>query len=255
MVRNASGPTPSRSSGTASPGEVARFAAMAGEWWDVDGKFRPLHRMNASRVDFVRTRAAAHFGRDPGVDRPLGGLTCLDIGCGGGLMSEPLCRLGARVTGIDAAAESVRAASHHAQSQGLDIAYRHATPEVLVEEGLDFDLVLNMEVVEHAADSRAFLAAASRLVRPGGAMAASTINRTVKSFALAKLGAEYVLRWLPPGTHDWNRFVRPSELAAGLRPHGVEIVELRGLCYSVLADGWSLGEDMKVNYLAFAVRE
>ena len=241
--------------GTASPDEVARFAAMASEWWDPNGKFRPLHMLNPLRIGFIRDHGAAHFGRDPLDNRPLAGLKVLDIGCGGGLLSEPLCRLGARVTGIDAAEENVKTAAHHARESGLDITYRSVLPEDLAEdlaEDAAFDFVLNMEVIEHVADVARFLEASARLVRPGGAMVLSTINRTLKSLALAKVGAEYVLRWLPAGTHDWRKFVRPSELVRGLEPHGFRVTDLKGMIYNPVSGTWSLGRDMGVNYLVFA---
>ena len=198
---------------------------------------------------------AGRLGRDPLADIPLRGLDVLDIGCGGGLLCEPMRRLGARVTGIDAGQENVRIAGLHARQAGLDIEYRGVLPETLALEGRAFDVVLNMEVVEHVPDLDAFLAACGSLVKPGGVMVAATLNRTLKALALAKFGAEYVLRWLPPGTHDWRKFVRPSELARGLRRHGVEVVELMGVSYSPLADAWTLSRDLDVNYLVFAVKE
>jgi 2-polyprenyl-6-hydroxyphenyl methylase/3-demethylubiquinone-9 3-methyltransferase len=241
--------------GTASAAEVAWFAARAAAWWDPDGPFRPLHRFNPARLAYVRDRLAAHFGRDPEDERPLDGLTVLDIGCGGGLLSEPVTRLGARVTGIDAAEENVRAAAHHAEASGLTVDYRRALPEDLMVEGRTFDAVLNMEVVEHVPDVGRYMAACGALVRPGGAMVVATLNRTLKSLALAKVGAEYVLRWLPPGTHDWRRFVRPSELAAALRANGFSLADLSGMTYHPLTDEWRLGRDLDVNYLALAVKE
>ena len=252
MARNAAPETPS---GTASAEEIARFTALADAWWDPDGEFRPLHRLNPTRISFVREHVARHFGRDGADKRPLEGLELLDIGCGGGLLSEPMRRLGAAVTGIDAGAENLRIAALHAEKCGLDIDYRCVLPETLAAEGRSFDVVLNMEVVEHVADLGAFLDASAALVRPGGVLAASTINRTLKSLALAKVGAEYVLRWLPAGTHDWSKFVKPSELAAGLRRHGVDVRIQKGMAYNPLTDGWSLSRKLDVNYLVFAVKE
>ena len=249
--RNAPGADP----GTASAAEVARFTALADEWWDPKGKFRPLHAINPTRIAFIRDRVAGRLGRDPLGDKPLGGLDILDIGCGGGLLAEPMRRLGARVTGIDAGQENVGIAALHARQAGLDIDYRCVLPEALALEGRAFDVVLNMEVVEHVPDLDAFLAACCGLVKPSGVMVAATLNRTLKSLALAKFGAEYVLRWLPRGTHDWRKFVRPSEFARGLRRHGVEAVELTGVSYSPLADAWTLSRDLDVNYLVFAVKE
>ena len=234
--------------------EVAKFAAMAADWWDPDGKFRPLHRLNPVRLGFIRDRLAGHFGRDPLGESPLAGLAVLDIGCGGGLLAEPLSRLGARVTAIDAAAESIEIAKLHAAESGLEIDYRAATAEALADRGEAFDAVLNMEVVEHVADVAAFMTAAAALVRPGGATVVATLNRTPKSFLLAIVGAEYLLRWLPRGTHDWRRFLRPSELARFLRAAGLEVTEISGLVYNPLSDAWRLSRDTDVNYMIFAVK-
>ncbi len=243
-------------SASVDPDEVAKFAALAGEWWDPAGKFAPLHRLNPARLTFIRDRIAAHTGRDPLAERPLAGLRVLDIGCGGGLLCEPLARLGAQVTGIDAAEQNVVAAAEHAAEARLDIDYRHSTAEAFSESGASFDLVLNMEVVEHVADVTAFLQAAAALVAPGGAMALATLNRTPKSFALAIVGAEYILRWLPRGTHDWRRFLRPSELVASLRAAGLETRELTGVTYNPLTGAWRLApHDLEVNYMVFAVKE
>jgi len=253
MARKAARSNPPRP-GTSSAAEVARFTALAKQWWDPTGKFRPLHAINPTRIAFIRDRVTGRLGRDPLNDSPLRGLDVLDIGCGGGLLCEPMHRLGAHVTGIDAGQENVRIAALHARQAGLDIDYLCALPEALVLDGRVFDVVLNMEVVEHVPDLDAFLAACSNLVKPGGVMVAATLNRTLKSLALAKFGAEYVLRWLPRGTHDWRKFVRPSELARSLRQHGVEVVELTGVSYSPLADAWSLSHDLDVNYLVFAVK-
>ncbi len=264
MADNAS--ESSSHSASVDPDEVAKFAALAGEWWDPAGKFAPLHRLNPARLTFIRDRIAAHAGRDPLAERPLAGLRVLDIGCGGGLLCEPLARLGAQVTGIDAAEENVAAAARHAALSGLDIDYRHDTAEALTAEalaaealspgGARFDLVLNMEVVEHVADVAAFLEASAALVAPGGAMTLATLNRTPKSFALAIVGAEYILRWLPRGTHDWRRFLRPSELVASLRAAGLETRELTGVVYNPLTAAWRLApRDLDVNYMVFAVKE
>ncbi len=236
------------------PAEVAKFTAEAEAWWDPAGQFAPLHRLNPTRIAFVRDRLAAARGRDPLRARPLAGIRLLDIGCGGGLLAEPMTRLGARVTGIDASAASVAAAARHARQSGLAIQYRHAAAEELAAAGERFDAVLNMEVVEHAADRDAFLAASAALLGPGGTMFIATLNRTAKAFLFAILGAEYVLRWLPRGTHDWRKFVRPSELAAALRPHSVEIAELAGVTYGPITDTWRLSNDLDVNYMAVARR-
>lgn len=242
-------------SSTVDAAEVAKFAALADMWWDTEGPFRPLHQLNPVRLRCIRDRAALHFGRDPLAPKPLEGLRILDIGCGGGLLAEPLTRLGARVTGIDATERNIRVASLHAERNALSIDYRHTTAETVLDEGERYDLVLNMEVVEHVADLNAFLAASGGLVRPGGMMIAATLNRTLKSYALAIVGAEYVLRWLPRGTHDWRRFVRPSELAAGLRRAGLRVMTLSGVVYNPLTGAWSLNErDLDVNYIAIAVK-
>ena len=243
-------------SGSIDADELAKFSAMAEAWWDPDGQFKPLHRLNPARLTFIRDRAAAHFGRDPKAPQSLNGLTVLDIGCGGGLLAEPLTRLGAQVTGLDAAGESLQIARQHAADQGLEIDYRQGTAEELAASGTSFDLVLNMEVVEHVADVEGFLAAAGALVRPGGAMVMATLNRTPKAFLLAIVGAEYLLRWLPRGTHDWRRFLRPSEAARALRPAGLEVAEVCGLAYNPLTDAWRLApRDTDVNYMLFAVKD
>ena len=251
MARTAKAKSPERGASSAEADEIARFGAMAESWWDPNGDFRPLHRLNPVRLEFIRDHLARHFHRDPLSVKPFEGLSVLDIGCGGGLLCEPMTRLGGRVTGIDASGETITAARAHARQSGLDIEYRHQLPEDLARGKGRFDVVLNMEVVEHVADLDAFLAASAGLLRPGGAMVVSTINRTLKALALAKIGAEYVLRWLPVGTHDWRKFVRPSELARGLGPGGVEITDLKGMSYNPLADAWRLTGDLAVNYLAF----
>jgi len=239
---------------TVSPDEIAKFSAIADEWWDPSGKFRPLHKFNPERIRFVRDRMAARFDRDTTTRQPFKGLTLLDIGCGGGLIAEPMARLGFAVTAIDASDKNIGVARVHAERMGLGIDYRVAAPEDLAAQREKFDVVLILEVVEHVADVSAFLAAAASLVKPGGALVAATINRTLKALALAKVGAEYILRWLPPGTHDWNKFVRPSELAGGLRAGGLQVSELAGMSYDVLKDAWKLGDDLDVNYLLLATR-
>jgi 2-polyprenyl-6-hydroxyphenyl methylase/3-demethylubiquinone-9 3-methyltransferase len=240
---------------TLDPAEIERFARAAAEWWDTGGKFRTLHQIGPARMTFLRDRLLQHFGRPPGdrpAGKPLAGLSILDIGCGGGLVCEPLARLGADVTGIDPALESIEAARRHAEAQGLAIAYRIARVEDLAAEGRAFDAVSCLEVVEHVPDVGAFLKTCASLVRPGGLMLLSTINRTAKAYLLAILGAEYVLRWLPVGTHQWERFVTPGELAGHLRAAGLGAPIYRGLVYSPLADTWSLSDDIDVNYFASA---
>jgi len=240
---------------TVDPEEVEKFAALAEDWWDPDGKFRPLHRMNPVRLRYILDRITAHFGRDPSGDQPLAGLTILDIGCGGGLLCEPLTRLGARVTGIDATHRSIAVAIQHAQDSGLKIDYRATTAENLAAQGENYDAVISMEVVEHVADVDAFLTACTSLVDPKGVLLLSTLNRTPKSWLFAIAAAEYLLRWLPRGTHDWRRFLRPSELAAGLRKQGMELEDLTGVAYNPLDDSWRLApRDLEVNYMLTALK-
>jgi 2-polyprenyl-6-hydroxyphenyl methylase/3-demethylubiquinone-9 3-methyltransferase len=236
------------------PQEIAKFTAMAESWWDPAGKFAPLHRLNPVRLRFIRDRLCAHFGRDTAAERPLEGLRILDIGCGGGLLCEPLTRLGARMTGVDASEKNIHVAKLHAGQSELSIDYRHTAAETLAAAGETFDAVLNMEVVEHVADVEGFLATSGQLVAPGGATVVATLNRTAKSFALAIVGAEYVMRWLPRGTHDWRKFLRPSEVAAGLRRAGLDILEVTGVAYSPLTATWRLSQDLDVNYMIFAAK-
>ncbi len=235
--------------------EIARFSALAGEWWAPEGKFKPLHALNPTRLAFIRQRLVSHFDRDGNEARPLTGLSLLDVGCGGGLLTEPMARLGANVLGIDAGEDAIRVASAHASESGLDIDYRCLTAEAPAAKGQSFDAVLNMEVVEHVADLDAFLGACSSLLKPGGVMVVATLNRTAKAYALAIVGAEYVLGWLAPGTHDWRKFVTPPELTAKLAENGVKVTETSGVVYNPLSDRWSLGRDLAVNYMAFAIKD
>jgi len=234
--------------------EVARFAAIAPQWWDEAGAFRPLHRLNDARLGFVRDRLAAHFDRDVKARRTFAGLRLLDIGCGGGLMCEPLARLGCTVTGIDADEAALAVARRHAKQQDLAIDYRADAVESLAKSDRLFDAVLALEVVEHVVDPAQFLAAATRLVKPGGALIVSTLNRTRKAYIFAILGAEYVLRWLPRGTHEFKKFRRPSELAQALRAAGLKLEDMAGLQYDPWRDRWRLGTDVGVNYLIFATK-
>ena len=234
--------------------EVARFSAMADEWWDPAGKFEPLHKFNPVRLGYIRDRLCAHFGRDPRSLTALDGLTILDVGCGGGLISEPLARMGATVTGIDASAQNIGTARAHAERTGVDIDYRCTTAEDLCAAGEAFDVVLSLEVVEHVADVDLFLTSCAALLRDGGAMTLATLNRTPKAFMFGIVGAEYVMRWLPRGTHNWKKFVRPSELARGLRPGGVHVADISGLTFDMLADDWQITGDVSVNYILFGVK-
>jgi 2-polyprenyl-6-hydroxyphenyl methylase/3-demethylubiquinone-9 3-methyltransferase len=236
------------------PDDVARFSAMAAEWWDPAGKFRPLHRLGPVRLAYIRDQLTGHFGRDKKSLRPFQGLRVLDVGCGGGLIAEPLARLGADVVAIDASAENIAVARTHAAESGLTIDYRQAAAEDLTAAGERFDVVLALEILEHVADRDAFVAACAALVGPRGALIAATLNRTPQSYLLAIVGAEYVLGWLPRGTHDWRKFVRPSELAAAVRRCGLELCDFAGVSYSPLADSWRIGRDLAVNYLAFIRR-
>jgi 2-polyprenyl-6-hydroxyphenyl methylase/3-demethylubiquinone-9 3-methyltransferase len=246
--------TPGASSATLDATEIDRFARLSSEWWDARGKFRALHRIGPARLQFLRDEMQRHFGRGQAGMRPLAGLSVLDVGCGGGLISEPLARLGGQVTGLDPAVENIEAARRHAAGQGLEIAYRAGTVEALAAEGLTFDAVVCLEVVEHVPDPAAFLKACAALVRPGGLMLLSTLNRTIKAYLLAIVGGEYVLRWLPVGTHQWERFVTPDELARYLRAAGLGAPVVKGLVYNPLSDAWSLGADTDVNYLAAAAK-
>jgi 2-polyprenyl-6-hydroxyphenyl methylase / 3-demethylubiquinone-9 3-methyltransferase len=234
--------------------EVAKFSALAAEWWDPRGKFAPLHRFNPVRLAFIRQQAAARFGRDAKSLRPFDGLSLLDIGCGGGLLSEPMARLGFAVTGADASEKNIGTARAHAAKAELAINYRAVTAEILAAEGAQFDIVLNMEVVEHVADVSAYLAACAQLVKPGGITVVATLNKTLKSLALAKFAAEYVLGWMPRGTHDWNRFIAPAELQKSLQKAGLTILKTQGVFFDVLAWDWRLASDLDVNYMVVAAK-
>ncbi|MDJ0826329.1 MAG: bifunctional 2-polyprenyl-6-hydroxyphenol methylase/3-demethylubiquinol 3-O-methyltransferase UbiG [Rhodobacter sp.] len=240
---------------TIDPAEVAKFEAMAAEWWDPVGKFKPLHMLNPCRLDYITAQIAAEFGRDLSGPAPFEGLRILDIGCGGGLLSEPMARLGADVVGADAAERNIPVARIHAEQSGLAIDYRHTTAEALVEAGEVFDAVLNMEVVEHVADPQAYLTACQRLLRPGGLMVCSTLNRNPKSYVMAIIGAEHVMRWLPKGTHEWSKFITPDELFAMLESAGLDPVDRKGFVFNPLAWSWSISDrDLSVNYVTTSLK-
>ncbi len=234
--------------------DVARFSAIAAEWWDETGKFRPLHRFNPVRLAYIRERALDRFGREKTARRPFEGLRLLDIGCGGGLLSEPMTRMGFSVVGADASARNIGTAAAHAAEQGLAIDYRATTAEALAAAGERFDVILNMEVIEHVADRDLFLKSCADMLRPGGMMIVATLNRTLKAWALAIVGAEYVLRWLPRGTHDWAKFVKPPELREGVVKTGLTIEDLTGFSYDPIGDRWRRSADTDVNYAMTATK-
>jgi len=233
--------------------EVAKFSAMAAEWWKPHGKFAVLHAFNPVRLQYIRDHATAALGLDPKAKKPLAGVSILDIGCGGGLISEPLARMGAKVTAIDPSEKNIKTAMVHAAEAGLDIDYRNTTAEELAAAGGKFDVVLNMEVLEHVADQPAFVATCASLARPGGLMFCATINRTMKAFAMAIVGAEYILRWLPHGTHQWEKFITPGELKKWLAEAGMEVLDETGVAYNPFTRKWLKSpRDMDVNYMLTA---
>jgi 2-polyprenyl-6-hydroxyphenyl methylase/3-demethylubiquinone-9 3-methyltransferase len=232
--------------------EVARFSRISGQWWDPHGPMAALHKFNPVRLAYIRDRAAAHFGRDPKRLDSLAGLRLLDIGCGGGILSEPLARLGATLVGADPSASNIAVAQRHAAQSGLSIDYRNTSAEALAAAGERFDAVLAMEVIEHVADVGLFVEVAAELVKPGGLLFVATLNRTLKSFALAIVGAEYILRWLPRGTHQWDKFVTPNELEIAIEQSGMRAASETGVIYNLLADRWQLSSDMDVNYMVVA---
>ena len=239
---------------TIDDGEIAKFEAMAAEWWDPDGKFKPLHMLNPCRLDYITSQIAAEFDRDLSAEAPFAGLRILDIGCGGGLLCEPMARLGADVVGADAAARNIPVAQLHAEQSGLAIDYRNTSAEALAAQGETFDAVLNMEVVEHVPDPGTYLAACAALLRPGGLHVCSTINRNARSFAMAIVGAEYVMRWLPKGTHQWGKFITPDELYGLLRGAGLDPVDRKGFVFSPVSWSWSLSSrDLSVNYVTASI--
>ena len=240
---------------TVDPEEIAKFQAMAAEWWDPNGKFRPLHMLNPCRLDYITTQVAAEFDRDLTTRGAFEGLRILDIGCGGGLLCEPMARLGADVVGADAAERNIPVARTHAEASELNIDYRHTTAETLASDGEQFDVILNMEVVEHVPDPLAFLSACRELLKPGGLMVCSTINRNPKSFAMAIVGAEYVMRWLPKGTHDWRKFITPDELYGYLRDAKLNPVDKKGFVFNPIRWSWSISDrDLSVNFVTTSLR-
>lgn len=240
---------------TVDPAEIAKFEAMAAEWWDPHGKFKPLHMLNPCRLDYITRQIAGEFGRDLASQRPFEGLRLLDIGCGGGLLSEPMARLGATVVGADAAEGNLPVARIHAEQSGLEIDYRHVTAEALAEAGEQFDVVLNMEVVEHVADPQGYLTATQALLKPGGLQICSTINRNAKSYAMAIVGAEVIMRWLPRGTHDWAKFITPDELFELLRKAGLKPVDRKGFVFNPISWTWSISDrDLSVNYVTASTK-
>jgi len=240
---------------TIDPAEVAKFEAMAAEWWDVDGKFKPLHMLNPTRLDYIVDQIAAEFMRDLSTPLPFKGLRILDIGCGGGLLSEPMARLGATVVGADAAAGNIPVAQVHAKQSGLEIDYRHTTAEAIAASGEQFDVVLNMEVVEHVADPLGFLTACKDLLKEGGLLLCSTINRNPKSYLMAIIGAEHIMRWLPKGTHEWDKFITPDELFELIENAGLQPVDRKGFVFNPLTWSWSISaKDLSVNYVTASIK-
>ena len=240
---------------TVDDAEVAKFEAMAAEWWDPEGKFKPLHMLNPTRLDYITSQIAAEFGRDLKGEAPFAGLRILDIGCGGGLLSEPMARLGADVVGADAAERNIPVAQVHAEQSGLEIDYRFTTAEAMAADGEQFDVVLNMEVVEHVADPLAYLTACQQLLKPGGLMICSTLNRNPKSFLVAIVGAEHVMRWLPKGTHEWSKFITPDELFDLIGQAGLDPVDRKGFVFNPVLWSWSLSDrDLSVNYVTASVK-
>jgi len=240
---------------TVDPAEIAKFESMAAEWWDLEGKFKPLHMLNPTRLDYITRQIASEFDRDLTVDAPFAGLRILDIGCGGGLLCEPMARLGATVVGADAAERNIPVAQIHAEQSGLTIDYRFTTAEDMAAAGEQFDIVLNMEVVEHVADPLSYLTACQRLLKPGGLHICSTINRNPKSFGMAIVGAEYVMRWLPKGTHEWNKFITPDELFDLMQQAGLNPVDRKGFKFDFLGWSWSISDkDLSVNYVTTSLK-
>ncbi|MBM3468798.1 MAG: bifunctional 2-polyprenyl-6-hydroxyphenol methylase/3-demethylubiquinol 3-O-methyltransferase UbiG [Alphaproteobacteria bacterium] len=235
--------------------EIQRFSKISSQWWDENGPFKPLHQLNPARIQYIRDCLAAHFQRNSKESFPLKGLSILDIGCGGGLVAEPLTRLGAQITGIDASKEAIEVAAAHAALMELPIDYQCISAEELVTQKKTYDVVLALEIVEHVADVPGFLSTCTELIKPQGALILTTLNRTWKSYAFAIIGAEYIMRLLPVGTHDWNKFLSPAELASYLRPLGFSFMNLRGLSYNLFKNKWHISSDLDVNYMGCATKD
>ncbi len=246
-------------SSTIDPSEIEFFSKMAEEWWNPEGKFKPIHKLNPSRIEYIKEKIIDHYGLNTSSSKPFKNLILLDVGCGGGLLSEPMAKFGAKVTGIDAAEKNIKIASAHAMASGLGINYRHSTAEQLLKElrtenDIGFDVILNMEVIEHVSDLNLFIESCAMLLKKDGMMIFSTLNRTAISYCLAIVGAEYILGWLPKGTHDWKKFVTPSELKISFRSNDLKIDDLHGMKYNPIFDSWSLSEDTNVNYIGKALK-
>jgi 2-polyprenyl-6-hydroxyphenyl methylase/3-demethylubiquinone-9 3-methyltransferase len=238
--------------GTVLADEIEHFAGLAAEWWDPSGNFKSLHQISPLRMTYIRDQICSHYGRETGDINSLSDLSILDVGCGGGLICEPLARLGANVTGIDAVDESIEIAISHAHMMSLSIDYKTLLPENLAEKGQVYDVLINMEVIEHVSDIEIFMAACAKLLKPGGLILGATLNRTLKSLVLAKMVAEYVLRWVPTGTHDWRKFVRPSEFCYHMRNNGLDVLDITGMQFNLLDDDWNFSKDLNINYFITA---
>jgi 2-polyprenyl-6-hydroxyphenyl methylase/3-demethylubiquinone-9 3-methyltransferase len=234
------------------PDEVEQFSAMAAEWWDPRGPFKPLHEFNPVRVGYIRDQVCARLGRVATDPHTLNGLDIADIGCGGGLLCEPISRLGANVTGVDPSDKNISVASLHARQMGLGINYLQTSVEELAATGQTFDVVLAMEVLEHVADISVFMQSCATILKPGGIFVGATLNRTFKSLALAKIGVEYILQWLPVGTHDWDKFLTPAETTRSVRDAGLDLQTIQGVTYNPFRGAWRLSADTDINYMVVA---
>ena len=238
--------------GTVLLDEIEHFASLATVWWDPSGDFKSLHQINPIRMTYIRDQICSHYNRETGDINSLSNLSILDVGCGGGLICEPLARLGADVTGIDAVDESIEVAKSHAHMMSLSIEYKTLLPEDLVAKGQIYDVLINMEVIEHVADIEVFMAACAKLLKPGGLILCATLNRTLKSLVLAKIVAEYILRWVPAGTHDWRKFVKPSEFCYHMRNNGLDVLDITGMQLNLFDDDWDFSQDLSINYFIAA---